>query len=270
MTKRHQNRSKKSPRVAHKRKRPAPYVEYDGKWSEETIRRQLAQAIYQDGHGNGISLSHAGWCYPYAWSYEHVPVYFDANHSALHQEDARTYQERTIITPTQEEAYEAEVGSDGATYYSPRQEHLAPYPVTPGAKVGGTTYYSPYPSPPVSEEEVRGYIEGYHDPKLEHQTSEWWRLFGATTGEMYVLDEVKEARAAQKEEWSAERYFGPYRPQQGKVCAGCVEEPEKRKGGYALYRGEVVVEKEHKSRDDWDCDFCGSECFCWTVNDLSA
>jgi hypothetical protein len=260
------HRNKKSVRTAHKRKRPAPYAECDGQWNEDSIQRQLS---YVPQLGNAIT-----WYYPYAWPYQHVALCFDANHSApQYQQSSPVEAYAYKMTPELAEQeldspFEAEIGSDGATYYSPRRELVTPYPATPETEeIGGTTYYSPrrstaYPSPPASEEEeVRGYIEGYHDPKLEHQTSDWWRLFGATTGELYVLDgarkpelgdevgaEASSPYQQEEVEWSVTRYFAPYRT------------PEQMVEG----QGEV---KECKNRDDWDCDFCGSECFCWTVDD---
>jgi hypothetical protein len=207
--------------------------------------------------------------------------------------------------------YEAEAGHDGATYYSLRREHVVAHPETPEVvEVGGTTYYSPhqhnstvYLSPSEEEEEgeeyVRGYIEGYHHPQIEHQTRDWWRLFGDTTGEVYVLDWVKAIRdkeaekmgrvgeeerylapgemsvGAQRalqameeesgeveEEWSPKKYFAPYRTPE--VEAREVEREEEALGDRVVA---WVMETESRGRDDWECQFCGVECFCRNLSD---
>jgi hypothetical protein len=335
----------------------ASYGEHDGpvyynQWPEDSIDRQLnytvPQAIYLDSQGNAIPSWRAGWCHPYAWPDNDVPVYLErfvvteetqhpVSHSGQHQQESHVegyaYDEQPVYysQPAEEELrgeYETEVGYNGVMYSSPRQEHVAshpppstaeivqvsgttyysphqehstphlhPRPSTPAAEVGGTTYYSPYPSPPASKEgePVRGYIEGYHEPKLKLMTRDWWRLFGATTGEMLVLNSVKAERAAQaeathqseareggemgeeKEEWSAAKYFAPYRGSGEEACAGCEAERMERAdrpleisncalAGRASEQVKMAVPvKECKGRDDWECDYCGVECFCCTV-----
>jgi hypothetical protein len=328
MVKKIQSRGKRSPRRMHMRKRPSSghdglvyYNQWQG-FSEDSIERQLnhavPQATYLDSQTNAIPWWRAGWYYPYAWPENDVPVYFDrfavteeiqrpASHSRQHQQDSLVegyaYAEQLVYYPTEEEhiraaGYEADVRYDGATYYSSCQEHVAPHPNIPGAvEVSGTTYYSPYPSPPASEEGEpgKGYIEGYHDPELELMTSDWWRLFGATTREMLVLNRVNAEMAAQveathqsevregcetgeqKDEWSAARYFAPYRGSEEEACTGCEAERMERVDrpleilNCAMARRSseqvkmAMLMKECKGRDDWECDFCGVECFCWTV-----
>jgi hypothetical protein len=212
--------------------------------------------------------------------------------------------------------YEAEVSNDGATYYSPRREHFALHPETPEVvEVGGTTYYSPHQrnldllvpeegEGEEGEEYVRGYIEGYHHPQIEHQTRDWWRLFGDTTGELYVLDWVKAMRDEEaermgrvgeeegylapgkmsveaqralqaamtrhmegesgevEEEWSPEKYFAPYRTPEMEDRE--VEREEEDLGDRVVA---WVMETECRGRDDWECQFCGMDCFCRNLSD---
>jgi hypothetical protein len=300
------NRGKKSPqhkssRHTHTRKRPSNVVRYVDdtvyfpptqypSFSEESIQRQLGIPVMPE-HAN-LSALHSEDIAPADWyTYAGGPAYYP---STLEQPE-----------------YVAEVGHHGATYYSPGREHFALHPETPEVvEVGGTTYYSPHQRnldllvPEEEEEEFRGYIEGYHHPQIEHQTRDWWALFGDTTGEMYVLDWVKVMRdeeaermgsggeeegylapgkmsvGAQRalqaamtrhmegesgeveEEWSPEKYFAPYRTPEVEACE--VEREEEALGDRVVA---WVMETESRGRDDWECQFCGVECFCRNLSD---
>jgi hypothetical protein len=299
------HRGKRSPRKmhTHTRKRPSNAVRYvddtvyfpPTQWpsfSEESIQRQLGipvpdihdQPTYVNSQGNAIPW----WEFAYGDTY-HRPdnetyVYLErferadattryemeANLSAHYPEnftpaEQYTYGSGPVYYPSTLEMageYEAEV----ATYYSPRQQHVALHPTV---EVGGTTYYSSHqhPEPSPEEEEVSGYIEGYHHPQIEHQTRDWWKLFGDTTGEVYVLDWVKAERAALAEpeaesgmeEWTPERYFAPYRGEEEEICE-VEREQEARVVAW-------LEQTECRGRDDWECQFCGLECFCENLSD---
>jgi hypothetical protein len=80
-------------------------------------------------------------------------------------------------------------------------------------------------------------------------------------------------------EWDVAAYFAPYRMPETESCPGCVSTADDGKGGvedkgeesggctYEIAAGKAVdaVEQICKGKDDWECDFCGIECFCWTV-----
>ena len=80
-------------------------------------------------------------------------------------------------------------------------------------------------------------------------------------------------------EWDAAAYFGPYRASDIEPCRGSegVGREEEAKGKDKRDEGEDGVnnttkkkpiegyKRECRGRDDWECDFCGPECFCWTV-----
>jgi hypothetical protein len=80
-------------------------------------------------------------------------------------------------------------------------------------------------------------------------------------------------------EWDTAAYFAPYRSPKIKVGTGFENEgcggKEIEQGGGEKEDGckdcivaeEAVdeVERRCRGRDEWDCDFCGLECFCWTV-----
>jgi hypothetical protein len=162
---------------------------------------------------------------------------------------------------------------------------------------------TPEPQPEMKEEGegVKGYVEGYFDPVLMYQTDNWWRSFRACAGEKCVPDAGKTSglyqpdeeggdngkegfRKEMGEEWNAARYFAPSQPS----CTGSAEpwfgcekrreqEPRAADGIFEIQvlmdQGLDIAElrsgekrkQECKGRDDWECDFCGLECFCWTV-----
>ena len=133
------------------------------------------------------------------------------------------------------------------------------------------------------------YVEGYHDPILKGLAPDWWRLFGHDVPKQFILsptsvDEPDMGSAPRRSEekdgeWDAAAYFGPCRasdtePGRGSVRADGEESAKRRDGREDREnRAEVSTTKkstegskrECRGRDDWECDFCGPECFCWTV-----
>jgi hypothetical protein len=153
------------------------------------------------------------------------------------------------------------------------------------------------------------YREGYHDPVLENQTEDWWRLFGHDVPVQFILapvaaseakverfgDEGREedsamghfsppyiqsqSRRNMEGEWNAAAYFAPNRTPEMGTCSGVEttrcngpeseqSRREEAKGdGVRIETGEVVdrIVRTCRERDDWECDFCGVECFFWTV-----
>ena len=133
------------------------------------------------------------------------------------------------------------------------------------------------------------YVEGYHDPILKDLAPDWWRLFGHDVPKQFILsstsvegqDASSEPKKAEEKdgEWDAAAYFGPCRasdtePGRGSVRADGEESAKRRDGREDREnRAEVSTTKkstegskrECRGRDDWECDFCGPECFCWTV-----
>lgn len=133
------------------------------------------------------------------------------------------------------------------------------------------------------------YVEGYHDPILKDLAPDWWRLFGHDVPKQFILSSISvddpdagsEPRKAEERdgEWDAAAYFGPYRASDTEACRGseraCGE--NEAKGKDRREEGEDCVnstttqkptegsKRECRGRDDWECDFCGPECFCWTV-----
>ncbi|KAH6858921.1 hypothetical protein BKA58DRAFT_449278 [Alternaria rosae] len=144
------------------------------------------------------------------------------------------------------------------------------------------------------------YIEGYHDPILEDQTDHWWRLFGHDVPAQFILAPIKTPGHGEVNEddgqaeeatrlvegggsegkWDAAAYFGPYRmlfrePSRGLERAYGEEngngKDRREEGGNcadgSTTRGPIdSCKREHRGRADWECDFCGMECFCWTVD----
>ena len=119
-----------------------------------------------------------------------------------------------------------------------------------------------------------GYREGYHDPILKDQTEDWWRLFGHDVPKQFILG-AESTRMVDKE-WNVAAYFAPYRtPKQESFPRserGCRDGKEialrkSEESGNELSTGEVGggILRACRGRDDWVCDFCGVECFCWTV-----
>ena len=140
-------------------------------------------------------------------------------------------------------------------------------------------------SPPLYQ-----YFEGYHDPILKDQADDWWRLFGQDVPAQFILapTSVKgsgadsEPMKADKrdEEWDVTAYFGTYRASVTEPCRGFERAyaEENGNGKDRWEEGKACADsigkkdpidgykRECRGRDDWECDFCGMECFCWTVN----
>ena len=134
-------------------------------------------------------------------------------------------------------------------------------------------------------------MEGYHDPILKDLAPDWWRLFGHDVPKQFILSPKsvegpdagsEPGKAEQKEkdgEWDAAAYFGLYRASDIEACPWSERAygEEETKGKDRREKGEDSVngsttkkptegsKRECRGRDDWECDFCGPECFCWTV-----
>ena len=72
---------------------------------------------------------------------------------------------------------------------------------------------------------------------------------------------------AEEEAWTPERYFGPphlpsLQPFPGQYFPYPVF-PWEEHG--QVQQNEGMGSREPRGRDDWECAFCGLECFCWTV-----
>jgi len=135
------------------------------------------------------------------------------------------------------------------------------------------------------------YVEGYHDPILKGLAPDWWRLFGHDVPKQFILSPKKveepdagsEPRKVEEKdaEWDAAAYFGPFRACATESCPWSEKAygEEEAKGKDRREEGVDGVnstttkkstegsERECRGRDDWDCDFCGLECFCWTVKE---
>jgi len=133
------------------------------------------------------------------------------------------------------------------------------------------------------------YVEGYHDPILKGLAPDWWRLFGHDVPKQFILsptsvegpDSNFESKKAEEKdaEWDAAAYFGPYRAADTEACRGSegahgeaeAEKIDGREDGDNCTNGGTTRapiegrQRECRGRDDWECDFCGPECFCWTV-----
>jgi hypothetical protein len=151
------------------------------------------------------------------------------------------------------------------------------------------------------------YVEGYHDPILEDQTEDWWRLFGHDIPVQFILQSAKgpEPAVGYSEEdgqsdvslqfrcqepteaegkdgsWNVAAYFAPYRTPEMEACStvkrasvgvygygnGKNGEEGSENDVQSTVTGEPIdgFDLRYRGRDDWDCDFCGLECFCWTV-----
>ena len=82
-------------------------------------------------------------------------------------------------------------------------------------------------------------------------------------------------------EWDAAAYFGPYRasdaePSRGSERAygeeGADGKDKREDRENCADRSTIGApiegrKRECRGRDDWECDFCGPECFCWTVKE---
>ncbi|KAB2102512.1 hypothetical protein AG0111_0g8933 [Alternaria gaisen] len=119
-----------------------------------------------------------------------------------------------------------------------------------------------------------GYREGYHDRILKDQAEDWWSLFGHDVPKQFILG----AESTQKveKEWNVAAYFAPYRtpkqescPRSERQCRDGKESALRKseESGNELSIGEVGggIPRACRRRDGWECDFCGVECFCWTV-----
>ena len=135
------------------------------------------------------------------------------------------------------------------------------------------------------------YVEGYHDPILKDLAEDWWRLFGHDVPKQFILapmtvkkpDAGSEPKKAEEKdgEWNAAAYFGPCRasdtePGRGSERAYGEEEAKgedkredrEHRADKSTTRAPIEGRKrECRGRDDWECDFCGPECFCWTVKE---
>ena len=135
------------------------------------------------------------------------------------------------------------------------------------------------------------YVEGYHDPILKDLAPDWWRLFGHDVPKQFILssttvegpDAGSEPKSAEEKdgEWNAAAYFGPFHACATESCPWSEKATgeEEAKGKNRREEGEDCVniittkkptedcKRECRGRDDWECDFCGPECFCWTVKE---
>jgi hypothetical protein len=84
-----------------------------------------------------------------------------------------------------------------------------------------------------------------------------------------------------KDEWNVAAYFAPYRTPEMEACRivkranvyvfgdgnGKNGEEGSENDVQSTVTGKPIdgFERRCRGRDDWDCDFCGLECFCWTV-----
>jgi hypothetical protein len=77
-------------------------------------------------------------------------------------------------------------------------------------------------------------------------------------------------------EWNVAAYFAPYHTAKQESCPRSEREcrdgkenalRKSEESGNELSTGEVGggISRACRGRDDWKCDFCGVECFCWTV-----
>jgi hypothetical protein len=171
-------------------------------------------------------------------------------------------------------------GDQGFTHgygyeYAGEEEHYRNEDYATGAGLCNEESTTYYPDTRKSAElPPFGYREGYHDPILKDQTEDWWRLFGHEVPKQFILG----AESTQKvdKEWNVAAYFAPYRtpkqelcPRPGRECRDGKKHAVKKgeKSGNELPTGEIGggIPRACRGRDNWECDFCGVECFCWTV-----
>ena len=78
---------------------------------------------------------------------------------------------------------------------------------------------------------------------------------------------VAAAHAEEEEVWRLEKYFGtpllsPLQPFSRQLFPYSVFPWEEY---WYVHQNEGMGTREPRGRDDWECVFCGLECFCWTV-----
>jgi hypothetical protein len=101
----------------------------------------------------------------------------------------------------------------------------------------------------------------------------------SNVGLQYRYDESTDGK--RKDEWNVAAYFAPYRTPEMEACStvkrasvgvygygnGKNGEEGSENDVQSTVTGEPIdgFDLRYRGRDDWDCDFCGLECFCWTV-----